>query len=367
MKKLVKLSSLCKDSEQQKASAKKERKMRAIQIVEPGKVTTIDVPKPKPGPEEALIKLKIVGLCGSDLKSYRGDNPLVKYPRIPGHEIAGEIITCGNSVPKSFTPGMKVAVSPYSACGKCPACRRGRYNCCPYNDTRGVQQDGLASEYFTIHYSKLFHAPDLSFEQIAFAEPLSVGRHAVVRSRAEKGDRILVIGCGVIGLGVIISLAYNGIDVTAMDIDNEKLDLARKVGASSVINSKERDIEKETAELTDGEGFDVVFEAVGLAATYQQAIRLAASAGRVIYIGYVSKPVSFETKNFVFKELDIRGSRNTLPEEIEEVIRMLGSGSVDTSLLTTATYSIEEASKAFSYWDENPGKVTKVLVVPDEK
>jgi len=177
--------------------------MKAVKIIKPGVVKLVELNKPKVSVEEILIKLKALGLCGSDLKTYQGQNQMVIYPRIPGHEIAGEIVQTGEEVPSEFQVGRLVTVSPYTSCGKCVACQQGRVNCCSYNQTLGVQRDGAAVEFITVPYSKVFLAGDLPEEQIACIEPLSVGWHATNRAQIRSEDIVLVFGCGMIGLGVI--------------------------------------------------------------------------------------------------------------------------------------------------------------------
>jgi len=177
--------------------------MKAVKIIKPGVVKLVELNKPKVSVKEILIKLKALGLCGSDLKTYQGQNQMVIYPRIPGHEIAGEIVQTGEEVPSEFQVGRLVTVSPYTSCGKCVACQQGRVNCCPYNQTLGVQRDGAAVEFITVPYSKVFLAGDLPEEQIACIEPLSVGWHATNRAQIRSEDIVLVFGCGMIGLGVI--------------------------------------------------------------------------------------------------------------------------------------------------------------------
>ena len=215
--------------------------MKAVKILKPGVVNLVEIDKPKVGAEGILIKLRALGLCGSDLKTYRGQNKMVSYPRIPGHEIVGEIIQTGEKVPSEFQIGRLVTVSPYSSCGKCFACQQGRVNCCPYNQTLGVQRDGAAVEFITLPYSKVFLVGDLPEEQIACIEPLSVGWHATNRAQVRSEDIVLVFGCGMIGLGAIAASGYKGAKVIAVDIDDLKLEKAKALGASYTLNSQKKD------------------------------------------------------------------------------------------------------------------------------
>ena len=336
--------------------------MKAAKILKPGVVNIVELDKPKVGTEEILIKLKALGLCGSDLKTYQGQNQMVIYPRIPGHEIAGEIVQTGENVSSEFQVGQLVTVSPYSSCGKCVACRQGRVNCCPDNQTLGVQRDGAAVEFITVPYNKVFLVGDLPAEQIACIEPLSVGWHATNRAQIRSEDIILVFGCGMIGLGVIAASVYKGAKVIAVDIDDLKLIKAKTLGAIYTINSQKENLEKKIFHLTHGQGANVVIEAVGLTETFKKAIDLVCFAGTVVYIGYAKVPVEYDTSLFVKKEIDIRGSRNALDSEIKEVIKMVASRKIKIENLITQNYLLENLGEAFRFWDKNIDKVTKIII-----
>jgi len=336
--------------------------MKAVKILKPGIVNLVEINKPRVGAEEILIKLKALGLCGSDLKTYRGQNQMVNYPRIPGHEIAGEIIQTGKNVPSKFQIGRLVTVSPYSSCGKCVACQQGRVNCCPYNQTLGVQRDGAAVEFLVLPYNKVFLVGDLPEEQIACIEPLSVGWHATNRAQVRSEDIVLVFGCGMIGLGVIAASGYKGVKVIAVDIDDLKLEKAKALGASYTLNSQKEDLEKKIFHLTHGQGVNVVIEAVGLSETFKKAIDLVCFAGRVVYIGYAKAPVEYDTSLFVKKEIDIKGSRNALDSEIKEVIKMVESRKIKIENLITQHYLLENLDEAFKFWDKNTDKVIKIII-----
>lgn len=336
--------------------------MKAVKIIKPGVVKLVELNKPKVSVEEILIKLKALGLCGSDLKTYQGQNQMVIYPRIPGHEIAGEIVQTGEEVPSEFQVGRLVTVSPYTSCGKCVACQQGRVNCCSYNQTLGVQRDGAAVEFITVPYSKVFLAGDLPEEQIACIEPLSVGWHATNRAQIRSEDIVLVFGCGMIGLGVIAASTYKGAKVIAVDIDDLKLKKAKALGAIYTVNSQKENLEKKIFQLTRGQGVNVVIEAVGLTETFKKAIDLVCFAGRVVYIGYAKALVEYDTSLFVKKELDIKGSRNALDSEIKEVIKMVASRKIKIENLITQNYLLENLEEAFRFWDKHTEKVTKIII-----
>jgi len=336
--------------------------MKAVKILKPGVVNLVEIDKPKVGAEGILIKLRALGLCGSDLKTYRGQNKMVSYPRIPGHEIAGEIIQTGKNVPSEFQVGRLVTVSPYSSCGKCVACQQGRVNCCPDNQTLGVQRDGAAVEFIAVPYKKVFLVGDLPEEQIACIEPLSVGWHATNRAQVSSKDIVLVFGCGMIGLGAIAASGYKGAKVIAVDIDDLKLEKAKALGANYTINSQKEDLEKKIFHFASGQGVNVVIEAVGLPETFKKAIDLVCFAGRVVYIGYAKEPVEYDTSLFVKKEIDIRGSRNALDDEIKEVIKMVESRKIKIENLITQNYLLKNLGEALRFWDKHTDKVTKIII-----
>ena len=237
-----------------------------------------------------MIRIDRIGFCGSDLSTFRGLNPLVKYPRIPGHEIGATIETKGNDVPAEFQIGQHVLVLPYTACGSCSACLQGRTNCCKSNETLGIQRNGAMSEYFTAPWHKLMTSPKLSVAELALVEPLTVGFHAVARGRVTSDDVVGVFGCGAIGLGVIAGAAARGAKVIAIDLDDTKIELALKCGASVGINSGREDLHARLLELTNGHGPHVIVEAVGLPQTFRSAVEEVCFAGRVVYIGYAKAP-----------------------------------------------------------------------------
>jgi 2-desacetyl-2-hydroxyethyl bacteriochlorophyllide A dehydrogenase len=335
--------------------------MKAVRIVEPGKVEIIDIPQPRCGEGEVLIRVKSVGLCGSDLTTFRGQNPMVSYPRIPGHEIAGEIVELGKGA-ANLKKGQLVTVLPYTACGKCYPCRTGRVNCCKFNQTMGVQRDGAATEYIVMPVAKVHSTDGLSIDQTACVEPVSVGCHAVNRARVTDRDTVMVFGCGVIGFGAIATAVYKKAIVIAVDVDDAKLAKAQRLGVRYTINSMKDDLPARVKEITNDDGVNVAIEAVGLPQTFRAAVDLICFGGRVVYIGYAKKPVEYETKLFVSKEVDIMGSRNAFSKEIDEVIGMFRSGRIDVNELVTHRFKLDEMEKALKLWDTSPGEVTKILM-----
>lgn len=335
--------------------------MKAIEITEPGSVRVVDCPDPTAADGEVLVRVETVGYCGTDLSTFRGANPLVTYPRVPGHEVAARVVECGPGA-GDFKPDELVLVFPYTECGRCAACQSGRPNCCQNNQTLGVQRDGALAEYAVLPQAKLIRAEGLSTRELALVEPLTVGAHAVARGGAQAGETVAVFGCGAIGLGVVAAAAARGADVIAIDLDDRKLEIAKACGAARCVNSAREDLAKTLRDATDGHGPALVVEAVGLPQTFRAAVELVAFAGRVVYVGYAKQPVDYETKWFVLKELDIRGSRNALATDFETVIQMLRDGRVPTDQIVTHETDLENAPAALAQWSEEPGPVTKVHV-----
>ena len=306
--------------------------------------------------------MQYVGFCGSDLGTYLGKNPMVSYPRVPGHEISGIIAERGPEVPGGLRQGDAVTVVPYTSCGVCPSCRKGRSNACRENQTMGVQRDGAMKEYITVPWEKILPAPGLNALELALVEPLTVGFHAVRRGRVEAEDVVMVLGCGMIGAGAIAAAARRGARVIAVDLDAHKLELAVRLGAGHTINSRERDLHRELEEFTGGDGPDVVIEAAGTWQTYRAAVEEAAFSGRVVCIGYAGEEVSFPTKLFVQKEMDIMGSRNARAEDFREVISFLEEGKLPVEAVISRKVKTGEASGALGEWAADPGKVMKILL-----
>lgn len=336
--------------------------MKAIQFAAPGKVEVIEVAAPQMDANEVLLKVHYIGICGTDLSTYRGLNPLVQYPVIPGHEISAEIMEVGAQVPAHIQKGLMVTANPYTNCGKCPSCRRRRYNACEFNQTMGVQRNGAMSEFLVLPWEKLLINEKLSEELLALVEPLSVGFHAVERGRVTDIDRVLVLGCGMIGAGAIIRAASRGATVIAVDLDDHKLGIAKKLGAAYTVNAGKYDLHQFVQELTGGNGVDVVIEAVGSPATYVAAVEEVAFTGRVVYIGYAKNEVAFSTKLFVQKELDICGSRNALPEDFMAVMNYMEKGHLPLEDLITRKVSVHGVDSAMKQWSETPGEIFKLFV-----
>lgn len=331
--------------------------MKAVSLQRPGHAEVVTVGEPARRPGEILLRVEMVGLCGSDLNSFRGNNPLVSFPRIIGHEIAATVMEGSAKVPR----GTHVTVSPYTSCGVCTSCLSGRFNACRDNQTFGVQRDGAMTEWISVPEEKVYASP-LSLKELCIVEPLTVGVHAVSRGRVTSRDTVAVFGCGGVGLGAIAGAAFRGARTIAIDVDDTKLNTARAAGATDLIHSMRENVHARLREMTDGHGPSVVIEAIGLPETFVTAVEEVAFAGRVVYIGYAKQPVTYDTKLFVQKELDIMGSRNALPEDFREVIAMLEASRFPVDDAVSTLIEMEEVPSILEQWSKSPASFRKIMV-----
>lgn len=331
--------------------------MKAVSLLGVGDARVIETHEPKKLPGQLLLKVEMVGLCGTDLNSFRGKNPLVTYPRILGHEIAATVMEGSSAVPA----GTRVTISPYTSCGTCASCRRQRFNACLGNQTFGVQRDGALTEWLAVPEEKVYPS-SLSFKELCLVEPLTVGFHAVARGRVTADDTVAVFGCGGVGLGAIAGSAFRGARTIAIDLDDNKLETARAAGATDLIHSGREDFRSRLRDLTEGYGPDVIIEAIGLPETFQAAVEEVAFTGRVVYIGYAKEPIAYETRLFVQKELDIMGSRNALPTDFRDVIAMLERGHFPVDRTVSAVVDMERTPAILSEWSASPASFTKIMI-----
>ena len=333
--------------------------MKALVLREPGNAMIEEIGAPVRQPGEALLKVRRVGLCGSDLNSFRGRNPMVSFPRIPGHEVAATIVEVESGHP-GLAAGMNVTLSPYTSCGQCVSCARGRNNACQFNQTLGVQRDGALTEYICIPMERLYQAK-LSLKELCIVEPLTFGFHAAARGRVTRGDIVAILGCGGVGLGAVAASAFQGAVTIAVDLDESKLAIARQAGATHVVNGRQKPGE-ELRDITAGKGPDVIIEAIGAQETFRLAVEEVAYSGRVVYIGYAKEPVSYETKRFVQKELDIMGTRNAQPEDFRRVIEMLEAKRFPVDVAVSHTIPFDEAPRVLEQWNAEPQRFSKIMI-----
>ncbi len=335
--------------------------MKALFLTAIGKTEVREIDKPVPGPDEVLLRVGMVGFCGGDLNGFKGLFELQEYPNILGHEVGATVEEVGAKVPAHIKTGMNVTIYPYLNCGTCISCRKGRKNACQDNKTMGVRRPGAMTRYITISWECLYSSDILSLRELALVEPLTVGFHAAARGRVSKQDRVAVIGCGIVGMGALASAVNRGAEVIAIDVDDSKMEIAKKIGAAHTINSSKVDLHEALNKITNGDGPDVIIEAVGSPFTYRTAVEEVAYTGRVVCIGYAKSPVEFNTGIFVRKEIEILGSRNCT-DEFPEVIQYLEAGKFPVDDVISKVVSIDESGKALAEWAENPKGITKIMV-----
>ena len=340
--------------------------MRAFFLTDVGKTEIREIEPPEMSDDEVKLRVEMVGICGGDLNGYRGTFALQEYPVVLGHEVGALVEDVGKNVPDHIKPGMKVTISPYKNCGVCYSCTHGKPNACIDNRTMGVRRPGAMTRYITVPWKDVYTSEILTTKELALVEPLTVGFHAVARGRVSNGEKVAVFGCGIVGMGVIAGAAAADAEVIAIDIADKKLEDAVKAGATHTINTEHQDLHDKLSEITDGNGPDVIIEAVGLPNTFLSAVEEVAFTGRVVYIGYAKIPVEYDTKLFVQKELEVLGSRNCLGD-FPAVIKMLEDGKFPVDLVISKQITMDEAGETIADWDKNPGKYTKIMVdISDE-
>lgn len=337
--------------------------MKSIVINKPGDVSVVDRERPVPGKGEALLKILYGGICGSDLGSYRGTFAYVSYPRTPGHEFSAEIVEIEPN-DRGLEAGMVVTCNPYFNCTECYSCRKGLVNCCTTNQTMGVQREGAFSEYITMPVERIYDGKGLPAKTLALIEPFCISYHGVARAGVQAGDRVLVIGAGTIGALAAVAAKAKGAEVYIADVAEKKLDFAvKEFGlAGAVLNDDPDNFDEKVSAITNGDGFDVAIEAVGLPSTFQNCIDAAAFGGKVVLIGVGKKNLDFNFTLIQKKELNIFGSRNALKKDFTELIDLIKEGTVDLEKIVTNTYRMEDAAKAFRDFDADAASMLKVMI-----
>lgn len=348
--------------------------MKTILINEPGKIEVIETEMPAVKEGEALLKILYGGICGSDLGTYRGTFAYAGYPRIPGHEFSAQIVKIGENN-RGLKEGMIVTCNPYFNCRKCYACERGLVNCCESNETMGAQRDGAFSEYITMPVERIYDGKGLSPKQLALIEPFCISYHGVSRADIKKGDKVLIMGAGTIGVLAAIAAKAKGGEVYIADVAEEKLQYAYKTfGLAGRIknNGKEAFMEQVLSITGEHNGFDVCIEAVGLPSTFQDCIDAAAFGGSVVLIGVGKQNLDFNFTLIQKKELNVFGSRNALKQDFTELIDLVKSGEIALEKVVMnpdskdaakkSEYELEEAPAAFEEFSKYGGSKLKVLI-----
>lgn len=335
--------------------------MRAIVCEQVDQLRLVEQEEPAPGPGTAIVRIRRIGICGTDLHAYKGNQPFFSYPRVLGHELAG-VVEQADDPSGRIKAGDQVSIVPYMHCGACIACRNGKTNCCTDMKVLGVHIDGGMRERIAVPVTHLLVTNELTLDQAAVLEPLSIGAHAVRRSGLEAGETALVIGSGPIGLGVMAFAKHRGARVIAMDIQEERLAFCRKwARADETVNARSGALEQ-LAALTDGELPTAVFDATGNARSMTDAFGYVAHGGRLVYVGLVKADLTFHDPDFHKRELTLMGSRNATLEDFAAVQAAVRAGSIDVDSFITHRAPFEDMIAHFDGWLKPESKVIKAMV-----
>ena len=332
----------------------------------PGEISFREIPVPEVGPDEVLVKIKRIGVCGSDIHVYHGTHPYTGYPVTQGHEVSGQIVALGEYV-KDLSVGQKVTIEPQVFCGRCYPCLHGKYNLCEKLKVMGFQTTGTASEYFAVDASKVTLLPDdMSYDDGAMIEPLAVTVHAAKRFPDLKGAKAVVLGCGPIGILLIQSLkAMGAAEVFATDISDGRLALAKQLGADYAVNTAKEDYAEALLKAFGPDKADVIYECAGTDITMDQAIQNARKGSTIILVAVFGKRASVDLAKLNDSELDLNTTMMYRHEDYVDAIRLVGEGKIQLKPLQTAHFAFKDYLKAYQYIDENREKTMKVLIDVD--
>lgn len=338
--------------------------MQTIILDQPGafRLTETDAPT-QPAAGEALLRVRRVGICGTDLHAFRGRQPFFSYPRILGHELGVEIVALGEGTEKAgLRIGDLCAVQPYLHCGQCSACRRGKTNCCSSLQTLGVHTDGGMREYIALPVHLLHKANGLSADQLAVVEMLCIGAHAVRRGQPEAGEQVLVIGAGPIGLGAIQFARLAGADVTVMEIsDKRKQFCQEQIGIEQFVDPR-TDPVGELRRLMGGELPTLVFDATGNVNSMNSAFGYVEQGGKLVFVGLVQDNVTFNDPEFHRRELTLMSSRNATSVDFQNVIGALEAGQINLDPWITHRATPQELIGEFANWTNPEFGVVKAML-----
>ncbi|MEP6823519.1 MAG: zinc-binding alcohol dehydrogenase family protein [Ramlibacter sp.] len=326
----------------------------------PGTLRAQDRPMPQRLDDEVLLRVKRVGVCGTDLHIFTGDQPYLNYPRVMGHELSGivEEAPAGSHL----VAGDTVYVMPYLSCGHCVACRQGKTNCCVNIQVLGVHRDGAFTEYLSVPQHFVHKAEGVTLDQAAMVEFLAIGAHAVRRAGVREAQRVLVVGAGPIGMAAMIFSGLNGAKVTALDTRRDRLDFCTRHLQMTACVQVADDDEKRLAELTSGEFFDVVFDATGNAKAMERGFRFVAHGGSYVLISIVGKTISFADPEFHKRETTLLGSRNATTEDFEAVLAAMRAGRIPDVALNTHRLTLAEVPAGFKDLLDPARGVVKAIV-----
>lgn len=326
----------------------------------PGSLLAQQRPRPPRLPGDVLLRVKRVGVCGTDMHIFTGNQPYLSYPRVMGHEIAGLVEEA--DADSGLAAGDPVFVMPYLSCGACGACRQGRTNCCQRLQVLGVHRDGAFAEYVSVPRQFVHKAEGITLDQAAMLEFLAIGAHAVRRGEVRAGQRVLVVGAGPIGLAAMIFARMLGAEVTAIDGRPNRLAFAlSEVGVAAAVPLGEGD-EEELSRLTGGDFFDVVFDATGSAQAMERGFRFIAHAGRYVLISIVQGDLRFSDPEFHKREATLLGSRNATADDFDTVIAAMRAGRIPDRALATHRLALADVPTGFARLLDPSEGVIKAIV-----
>ena len=335
--------------------------MKTLVCTQPGKLEYAAREMPALQKGQAMIKIKRVGICGTDLHAFDGTQPYFSYPRILGHELAGELLTFDNA--PGFKIGEAVTFIPYYHCGKCIACRNGKTNCCTLLKVCGVHVDGGMAECLSIPSSFLLHGEGLSFDELALVEPLAIGAHGVRRAAVEPGEFVLVIGAGPIGLGTMEFARLAGATIIALDINEQRLRFCKdKINVGHVVNALATDVMEQLKDITGGDMPTVIIDATGSLKAINNAFQYMAHGARYVVIGLQKGEISFSHPEFHKKEGSLFSSRNATRQDFEYVIVNMKNGRVKPATYITHRVAFDKVATEFEGWLDPANGVMKAMV-----
>lgn len=338
-----------------------DQSMKAVICRSPGDLVVEDRPAPStPPPDWALVAVSHVGICGTDYHIFEGKHPFLAYPRIMGHEVSGTVIEACEGV--DLAVGEPVIINPYLACGKCIACRQGKPNCCVRIEVLGVHRDGAMCERILVPAQNLYPANGLSLADAAAVEFLAIGAHAVRRSLADPGARTLVIGAGPIGLGTALFARIAGLDVTLLDMSAERLDFAASELGFAILDGSKGTATDLVREATNGEGFDVIFDATGNTQSVQSAFPHVAHGGTLVLVSVVKDDIVFSDPEFHKREMTLVGSRNALRADFDHVATSIRDGAVPLAKLVTHRTTLGDTPRDLARWAHAKSGLIKAVI-----
>lgn len=337
--------------------------MKAIRLDKPFDFHLIETAEPKsPMPDEIIAKVHRIGICGTDLHAFTGNQPFFSYPRILGHELGVEILEKGSEV-NHLQIGDKCTLEPYRNLTNDQAVRNGKPNCGEQIRVFGVHEDGGMQEYIKYKASNLHPSPLLDYDQLALVEPLGIGFHAVNRAQLHADDLVLVIGAGPIGLGTMEAVKLKGCKFIAMDINHERLEVCQKhLSPAACVLANQDQTEEAIREAFEGDLPTVIFDATGNKSSMENSLKYAAHGGKIVFIGLFQGEFSFHDPYFHKKELSLLASRNALASDFKEIIQHMESGKLNVSYWISQVVDFEQMPQLFPQWTQSPKGIIKSVL-----